>query len=77
MGRLTIGRKYSGRTREYTADCDICGVRWHRADLTLMPDMTLACPDDASGRTALEIDRQRAIDASEPSFIGGKRLEGP
>lgn len=74
---MHIGRRYSGRKREYTADCDYCGVRFHRAELVLNPEGFLACPDDRDGRTAIEIDYQRAMDSAVPTTINGKRREGP
>lgn len=74
---MHIGRRYIGRTREYLDVCDQCGVTFHRGDLVLGVDGLLVCPDDRDGMTALEIDMQRAIDASEVTVVEGKKREGP
>jgi len=52
----TIGRHYAGPPRNWAEDCDVCGVRWHRSDLTVRTDGLLVCPDDRDGRCALELD---------------------
>lgn len=74
---MHIGRHYQGRPREYTDKCSYCGVTFHRGELTLNAEGFLACEDDRSGRTAIEIDYQRAMDSSVPTTINGKKREGP
>lgn len=72
----TIGRRYSGPSRNWQEMCDYCGAQWLRSDLTLDPQGYLACPDDRDGRTVKEIDYQRAGDSSEPCIVRGKTREG-
>lgn len=58
----TIGRHWPSTAprRDYQAACDVCGAHWRRSQLTRRADGTLACPDDASGLVALELDRLNA-----------------
>lgn len=72
----TIGYRYFGPSRNYTDECSYCGVTYHRSDLTLDVAGYLACPDDRSGRTAKEIDYQRAGDSGDADVIRGKTREG-
>lgn len=72
----TIGRTYTGSLREIEDVCDYCGVSWHRKKLRLDAAGFLACPDDSRGRTAIEIDAQRAADSSEADIIRGKTRQG-
>lgn len=73
----TIGRNHVGPARTWAEECSYCGVMWLRTDMVRNADGYLACPDDREGRTAIEIDAQRASDASEVSVIRGKKFEGP
>ena len=70
---MNIGRHYSGPRRNWVDDCDYCGARHHRHEL-VGPDADgfLRCPDDAEGRSIMEIDAQRAMDSAEPSTVRGK-----
>lgn len=65
----TIGRHHHGTRRDTQSECAYCGVVYLRSELRLNMEGFLACPDDWDGRTALEIDYQRAIDAAVPSEI--------
>lgn len=73
----TIGRRYSGPSRNWEEECSYCGVTWLRSELTLDVAGYLACPDDRDGRTAKEIDYQRAADSGEADIIRGRTREGP
>lgn len=69
----TIGRTYSGPSRNWQEKCDYCDVKWHRNELVgPNDDGYLACPDCNEGRWVKTLDYQRAIDASEPSTVRGK-----
>lgn len=40
--------------------CDICGVLWHKSELTRIAPLRWACPDDKDGLTAEQISRHNA-----------------
>jgi hypothetical protein len=50
--------------RDARAMCDICGAVFPVSELRENAEGHLECPDDRGGRTALELDTQRALDAS-------------
>lgn len=72
---ITIGRRYQGPSRNWEEICDYCGVTWLRSEMRLDENGCMACPDDMGGRVSMDIDRQRAIDSSEPSIVKGKTRE--
>lgn len=45
---------------DYVRICDVCGVRWHKSDLTYIGEFRWACPDDAKGLTAMQIAKYNA-----------------
>lgn len=59
----TIGRTYTGPSRNWAEACDVCGVEWHRSEMTRLEDGVLVCPDDRDGKTTLELDREYADNA--------------
>lgn len=70
----TIGRRYSGKRRNYADVCDYCDVRWHRDELRLDASGRLACPDEQDGgRTEMELQLLMAENAGNVSPIGDKR----
>lgn len=40
--------------------CDVCGVQWHKSELTRIAPLRWACPDDVAGLTAEQISKHNA-----------------
>jgi len=68
----TIGRSFTGSTPDYATDCDYCGVKWHRSELKLDAAGLLACPDDAEGRVAVDLDRENAAGPTPQALPRGR-----
>lgn len=68
----TIGRRYHGPTRNWAEDCDVCGVKWHRHEMRRTLEGHLVCPDDAEGRTGLEITLLLAAEGATGEVVKGK-----
>jgi hypothetical protein len=64
---LTISRHFNGTRRDFAADCDVCGVKWHRSEMVRNGDGLLVCPDDREGKTATELGYEEMIAAADPS----------
>lgn len=72
----TIGRRYSGPSRNWTDMCDYCGAMYHRSDLRLDADGLLRCSDE-TGLTIKELDDIGAAEVGIIEPVKAKTREEP
>lgn len=73
---VTIGKRWHGGPGDRQARCDYCGVYWLRSQLEEDEDGLLACPDEGSGASKGELDRENAEGAAEFMGISERQEKG-
>jgi len=70
----TIGRRYPFKTSrgDYETDCDYCGLRYYRRQMTRDAARMLACPECAGGKDAVTLARENAESAAEFPGVNAK-----